>query len=92
MTEQNFAVGTGDYNRHFDKTSVSFRLATCAAELAEIMRESYWAKDHDWDKLLGLAQRLSYEKQGDNDLIEFTALVSRAKTLWEEKELLSSDN
>ena len=92
VTEQNFPVTTSAFNKHFDNTSVSFRQAACAAEFAEIMRESYWAKNHDWNKLLALAQRLSYEKQGDNDLIEFTALVSRAKLLWEEKELLSSDN
>lgn len=91
VTEKSFPLSMSDIKPDFAKSSESFRLAACAAEFAEILRESYWAKDGDLGKVLDLAQELSFEDKDNNDIIEFTAMVSRAKKLWDEKELHSSE-
>jgi Ca-activated chloride channel family protein len=92
VTESSFPLEMSDIKSDFAETSSSFRLAACAAEFAEILRESYWAKDGDMGEVLKLAQELSYKNRDDDDIIEFTAMVSRAKKLWDEKELLSKGN
>ena len=92
VTESSFPLEMSDIKSDFAQTSSSFRLAACAAEFAEILRESYWAKDGDMGEVLKLAQELSYENKDDDDIIEFTAMVSRANKLWDEKELLSKGN
>jgi Ca-activated chloride channel family protein len=92
VTEKSFPLSMSDIKSNFAKSSSSFRLAACAAEFAEILRESYWAKDGDLGKVLALAQELSYENKDNDDIIEFTAMVSRAKKLWDEKELHSSED
>ncbi|NIP41330.1 MAG: DUF3520 domain-containing protein [candidate division Zixibacteria bacterium] len=92
VIESNFALEMKQIKPDFANTSSSFRLAACAAEFAEILRESYWAKDGNLGEVLKLAQELSFENKDDDDIIEFTAMVSRAKKLWDEKELLSKDD
>jgi Ca-activated chloride channel homolog len=92
VTESSYALKTNDIKNDFNSTSTSFRLASCAAQFAEVMRESYYAKGENLDDVLTLAQELSSQMKGDDDVIEFTAMVSRAKKLWDEKELISSGN
>jgi Ca-activated chloride channel family protein len=92
VSESNFPLEMKQIKSDFANTSSSFRLAACAAEFAEILRESYWARDGDLNEVLKLAQELSFENKDDDDIIEFTAMVSRAKKLWDEKELLSKDD
>ncbi len=92
VTEMSFPISKSDIKSEFASTSTDFRLAACAAEFAEILRESYWAKDGSLDDVLALAQEIAMEKSGNDDLIEFTAMVSRAKKLWDEKQLISSED
>jgi len=92
VSESSFPLEIKQIKSDFADTSSSFRLAACVAEFAEILRESYWARDGDLGEVLKLAQELSFENKDDDDIIEFTAMVSRAKKLWDEKELLSKDN
>lgn len=63
------------------KGSRGLQLAATAAEFAEVLRGSYWAKDSD---LSGLAQRvrgLAHSGSWDSDLAEFTELIERAARL-----------
>ena len=90
VTENSIPLMRSDIAKNFDQTSPSFRLAVCAAEFAEILRDSYYAKGGNLADVLDLAQQISAEMRGNDDVIEFTAMVSRAKKLWEEEELLSS--
>jgi len=92
VAEFSYPLKTKDIKSDFNKTSKSFRLAACAAQFAEVLRESFYAKGENLDDVLALAQELSSQMKGDSDVIEFTAMVSRAKKLWDEKELLSSGN
>jgi Ca-activated chloride channel family protein len=92
VTEVNFPINRNDLRVEFSEATNSFKLAVCAAEFAEILRESFYSKDANFADLLDLAQELSGEMKGNDDVIEFTALISRAKKLWDEKELLSSED
>jgi len=92
VNERSFAITTGEIRSEFAQTSASFRLAACAAEFAEILRESYWAKEGNLAEVLQLVQEISYEMKGNDDVLELAAIVSRAKKLWEEKALSSSGN
>jgi Ca-activated chloride channel family protein len=92
VTEVNYSISRNDLRAEFSETNNSFKLAVCAAEFAEILRESFYARDANFTDLLDLAQELSGEMKGNDDVIEFTALISRAKKLWDEKELLSSED
>ena len=56
-------------------------MAATAAEFAEILRKSYWAKGATLDAVLEHAQTLPAEFAGDADIIELVDLISRAKRL-----------
>ncbi|MBN1886905.1 MAG: VWA domain-containing protein [Thermoflexales bacterium] len=62
----------------FETTSPRFQLAASVAEYAEILRESYWAKDSSLENVQGLAQRVKEAMPGDADVAEFAQLVGRA--------------
>ncbi len=68
-------------NRNFDDSSKQFRLAATAAEFAEILRSSYWAKGATLEPVLQQAQTLAGEFKGNADVIELVDLVSKAKQL-----------
>ena len=90
VSELSFPLRREDISSTFENRSVDFRLSACAAQFAEILRESYWAKGESLDDLLPVVQKLGSDKPGDDDIIEFTAMVSRTKKLWDAKELLTS--
>jgi len=66
---------------HFEATSPRFQLAAAVAEYAEILRQSYWAKDDNLENVQGLAQRVKQALPNDADVAEFAQLVSRASQL-----------
>jgi len=93
VTEFNQSSGTGDFapvveqeiDTGFDAdVSYNFRLATVAAEFAEILRKSYWAKGAKLTDTLKRARFLSNEKPSDSDIIELVDLISKANQLLEE--------
>ena len=78
------ALRVGDLARSWAQASPALRLASVVAELAEILKGSYWAKDGDLDRLAVLAQKVSAEFAGRNrgaDVAEFAALVGKAGRL-----------
>jgi Ca-activated chloride channel family protein len=66
-------------------TSPSFLLTAAVAEYAEILRESYWARDGSLDDVLWLARLAGDEFQEDesigSDVNEFIWLVDRANQM-----------
>ncbi len=63
---------------HSDIASCSsdYRLAVCAANFAEILRDSYWAKEYSLTDELQTAQAL-YEETGDKDVKELAELIQK---------------
>jgi Ca-activated chloride channel family protein len=71
-----FAAVTGDYRRADDRLKV----AAIAAEFAEILRESFWAKGSSLSDLAELAEDLDDELR-DEDVRELVRLIERADRL-----------
>ncbi len=65
----------------FDSATPSFRLAAAVAELAEILRKSYWAKDGELPAVMDVAQSLPREYRKKSEVIEFMDLVGKATKL-----------
>ena len=83
-TEISAVADTSQIEEGFDKISPSFALATVVTEFAEIMRESYWAKDADLKDTLDKAKQLQAELNND-DTRELVNLISKAKDLLKAK-------
>jgi Ca-activated chloride channel family protein len=81
VTEFKSTFSTKQVNRSFDGSSKQFRLAATAAEFAEILRHSYWAKGATLEPVLKQAQTLSEEFTGDADVIELVDLIAKAARL-----------
>lgn len=78
VTEINRAITWRMFNREFENSSASFRLAAVSAEFAEILRKSYWAKESNLDEVLRSAQGVYYETD-DADVLELLNLITKAK-------------
>ncbi len=68
------------------RASPSLRLASLVAEMAEILKGSYWAKGGSLDRVFRLAQGLSPEFAGDERVAEFAALAGKATRLRRQEE------
>jgi len=88
-TDQVQELGQGFYRQDFkatlDETSPRFRLSAAVAEYAEILRESYWAKEGHLEDVLALARQAAKELSDDPDVAEFIKLVAQASDLWARK-------
>jgi Ca-activated chloride channel family protein len=66
------------FNSEFAKASIEFKLATSAAEFAEILRKSYWAKGSELNDVLTLVKEISTQTDSP-DVIELLSLISKAQ-------------
>jgi Ca-activated chloride channel family protein len=87
--EMEQAVEAGTAKTAFGEASPRFRLQACVAELAEVLRDSYWARGSSLDRVAAMiSDALDLrEKEGgprlgeDPDVIELVALVKKADAL-----------
>jgi len=80
VTENNFPIRGGVFARTFDSCSPQFRLAAAAAEFAEILRKSYWAKGSSLENVLTVVKDVNRDWEND-DVLELMHLVSKAAKL-----------
>jgi len=89
-TEFNSSIATEDFTPLVEKeidtgfesgSTFDFRLATVAAEFADILRKSYWAKGARLSDTLHRAQAVLHERPSDADIIELVDLISKANQL-----------
>ncbi|MCC6464456.1 MAG: DUF3520 domain-containing protein, partial [Planctomycetes bacterium] len=66
--------------RPWEEAPASLRLAGNAAEFAELLRHSYWAKGGSYDALAEDLKKL-VAGSDDNDVLELLTLVNKARTL-----------
>jgi Ca-activated chloride channel family protein len=72
------AFSTNEVAGRFDDASPSFKLAACAAEFAEILRGSSWAKNNRLSDVLSLARQCEGRRGGRKDVSELVQLIDRA--------------
>ena len=63
------------------EASDRFRFIAAVAETAELLRDSYWAQDGSYGKVLGLLGTLSEEFSSRGEVQEFAESVLRAQAL-----------
>ena len=69
---------SSDLVTDFEDASASFQLSAVVAEYAEILRESYWAREGSLDAVSAQAGRVLRQMPEDTDVAEFAALVAQA--------------
>ena len=74
-------ITTADLTRGIERADAHLRLAALAAEFAEILRGSYWARDGRLANLVGPAARLAEELPRDEAARELVRLIERAARL-----------
>ena len=82
VSEINRGIQKSIFQKQFKNASYEFKLAAVAAEYAEVLRKSYWAKDSDPQYLLNIATELLGEHQSD-ELIELIGMIAKSNHLEE---------
>ncbi len=81
VTEINKRFERSDLATEFVQTSPTFQLSAVVAEYAEILRESYWARDGSLSDVAAEANRLLRLIPEDPDVSEFIALTAQAERI-----------
>ncbi|MEA1981675.1 MAG: von Willebrand factor type A domain-containing protein, partial [candidate division Zixibacteria bacterium] len=68
----------------FKDASENFKLSACAAEFAEILRESYWAKEATLADLKDVVKKL-YANSESSDILELLSLIDKANELKQQR-------
>ncbi len=77
VSEVNRRFTVGNLADSFNETSQSFKLAAAAAEFAEILRKSYWAREGRLTDVLSLASSIYFETE-NTEVLELMGLISKA--------------
>ncbi len=78
MVELERSVTGADFAPRWESAPPSLRLTALVAEFAEVLKQTYWAKEGNLDDVFRRAQRLSADFPGDRDVADFVSLVGRA--------------
>jgi Ca-activated chloride channel family protein len=77
VTEVSRPISSDIFRPTFAAASTDFKLAAAAAEFAEILRGSYWAKGGDLAEVLGIARTVEHERSSQQ-VIELMDLIAKA--------------
>jgi Ca-activated chloride channel family protein len=75
------SVAKADFATSFTEASPHFQWTAVVAEYAEILRNSYWAKESSLDAVVQEARRVAEYLPGDEDVAEFVSLADQAASL-----------
>ena len=78
VTEIHEVIHTRELHDAFSETSFYYQWDVLTAEFAEILRESYWARDTDLDELLDMVEALDHRYNLDEDREEMLDMVQTA--------------
>jgi len=78
------AVPLRDVSVPFEQASPRLRFTAAVAEFAELLKESYWAKDGSYDAMLAVARSAvrDMESAAGADEKEFIELAQAARGIW----------
>jgi len=91
VEEINCAIPSNTFKHRLAQCSPEFKLSLCAAEFAEIMRGSYWAKDSNIGDVLRLANEV-FNETYDGEVRELIVLLTKAQQLQDEDAEIFSRN
>ena len=77
VTEIGEDIFSSDLRESFETASAPFRLTAAVAEFAEILRESYWAKDGSLEDVRRVAKAV-YPELDNDQVVELIYLVGKA--------------
>ena len=77
VSEVSEDIFVSQLHESFDAASATFRLAAAVAEFAEILRESYWAKDGNLD-LVHQVVKDAFPEIDSEQVVELMYLVNKA--------------
>jgi Ca-activated chloride channel family protein len=80
FAEVSYEIATRHIHADWDKAPANMKLAATVAELAELLRKSYWAKNGSFEAVIADAKKLALESN-DNALLDFVALARKAQDL-----------
>lgn len=83
VSEINRNISQAEFAEGFEDASPRFQFAAVVAEFAELLRESYWARENSLQALVEDARRIAEYMPGDVDVQEFNELVEIAAGLAE---------
>ncbi len=72
-------ITTADLVQSIDETDPQWRLLAGVAEFSELLRDSYWAQDGNYDNLLAWLEPLQVYMIDNGELIELIEMVHRAR-------------
>jgi Ca-activated chloride channel family protein len=81
VDEANYPLSPGVLATSLGGTSDAFRFTACVAELAELLRSSYWSRDGSYGSLLSMLYTVSPEYRARPQWREVEQLVRRALEL-----------
>ncbi len=81
VTEVSRSIARADLAPTFREASIRFQLDAVVAEYAEILRQSYWARDSSLEDVAWEARRIAEYLPRDPDVAEFVSLVERASRI-----------
>ena len=81
ITEVSTTIRERDPHRSFGDADRHFRLASVAAEFAEVLRQSWFADDTSMRTLRTQAEALTRDFRGDADVTELARLIAAAQRL-----------
>jgi Ca-activated chloride channel family protein len=84
VTELARAIARADFAPRFNEASIRFQLDAVVAEYAEILRESYWARESSLEDVVWEARRIAEYLPRDAEVAEFVSLVERASRVSEQ--------
>jgi Ca-activated chloride channel homolog len=81
VIETNCSITLAEFAPTFGEASIRFQLDAVVAEYAEILRDSYWAKESSLASVAEEARRIAEYLPHDADVAEFASLVERASRI-----------
>ena len=81
VSEIKRGLESSDLASEFEEASPSFQLSAVVAEYAEILRESFWAREGSLEAVGAEAARILRLMPEDTDVAELTALISQAEEI-----------
>ena len=81
VTEFNRTLNTNQFKKSFEGASDSFKLAASVAEFAEILKNSYWAKESSLKDVIAVVKGLGANYQDNPDVKELINLMATAEKL-----------